>query len=388
MKTHLKKLVSLVLAFAFCFALGTTALAQNATGTEVQPATATIVKELQIPEGTTTPQASFTFTLTALSPADAPEISDKTISFTTDQAATDQKVLGTADLFSDVTFPHAGIYQYIVKETSDTYATVDGEVMTYSHAEYTLTVVVANGANDGDLYIKEIVAQQVKDDAGLEGEEAEKVTPNPTDPTNPASDGVRFVNTYAKNKGTVDPTNPTNALLTIEKQVAGDIGVKTKAFAFTISATNAQTAPAEAQTVKAQVIDANSSVVGEELTIGSDTTVHLKHGEKLVFTNLYAGATVSFKETDALIAEAGYQVTASVQNGDQKTEYQQADVTTSGVTVSPISENQASAVVTNTLNSTSPTGLVMNNLPFILMIALATAGLVLYVSMKRRRADR
>ena len=396
MKHRFAKVLSAVLALVMCMAMGTTAFAANSTGTEGTPATATIVKELQIPGGTTTPEATFKFTATSTT-TDAPQI-EKSVIYSAADTAADGKLYKTVDLFGDATFKHAGVYVYTVKETADTYVAGDKEVMTYSGAEYKLTVVVKNGENGP--YVAEIAAQQMVDDDGNAAAAEAKVDPNPTPDSdgNPVSGGVRFVNTYVKGGSIVkpDPENPdgpdktdsTDALMTIAKNVTGDIGDMVTPFEFTVSASNPAIAPEADQTVKARIYNADGTydMTKGAIVIGTNTQVELAHGQKLVFLNLYAGANVSFKETDAIAIEK-YTVSAKVKNGDAAEQsYDKTVATNTGISVTPVSENKASATVTNTLESTSPTGVIINNLPFIMMIVVAAAGFVAYIAAKRRRS--
>ena len=393
MKHRFAKVLSAVLALVMCMAMGTTAFAANSTGTEGTPATATIVKELQIPGGTTTPAATFKFTATSET-TDAPQI-EKSVTYSAADTAADGKIYKTVDLFGNAEFKHAGMYVYTVKETADTYTDGDKEKTTYSQAEYKLTVVVKNGANGP--YVAEIAAQQMKDDKGVEIAAETKVDPNPTDSSNPTSGGVRFANTYVKGGSIVNPepdpgkpdggdkTDPADSLMTIAKNVTGDIGDMVTPFEFTVSASNPAIAPEADQTVKARIYNADGTY-GDDISIGANTKVELAHGQKLVFLNLYAGATVSFKETDEIAIEK-YTVSAKVKNGDAAEQsYEKETVTNTGISVTPVSEKKASATVTNHLESTSPTGVIINNLPFIMMIVVAAAGFVAYIAAKRRRS--
>jgi len=80
-------------------------------------------------------------------------------------------------------------------------------------------------------------------------------------------------------------------------------------------------------------------------------------------------------------------VSAKVKNGDAAEQsYNKDAATNTGISVTPVSEKKASATVTNTLESTSPTGVIINNLPFIMMIVVAAAGFVAYIAAKRRRS--
>lgn len=392
MKKNILKFLSVAMVAALCLTMSAVAFAANATGTQQNPATATIVKELQIPGGTTTPTASFSFTLASES-VDAPVIADKTVSFTAEDDATGTgdvlKVYKTADLFSAVVWPHAGEYVYTVKETANTYAAGADETLTYSQAEYKLTVVVVNGENDGELYIKEIAAQLMKNDAGETVTDG-KVDPNPTEDEqgNPSVGGIRFVNTYVKGKSVnPDDKNPEDGMMRIEKVVGGDIGDKKTPYAFSVSAVNPSIVPAADKTVKARVFDKATNTYGEEIVISENTEVKLAHNQTLVFMNLYAGATVSFKETDAT-AIAKYEVSASVMNGHvAENTYNKTAVTETGITVSPVFEDKAVATVTNTLNYQNPTGVIIDNLPYVLLIAVALIGLAAYLIVRRRASQ-
>lgn len=137
-------------------------------------------------------------------------------------------------------------------------------------------------------------------------------------------------------------------------------------------------------TYKAKVFNANGDPVGDELTFenGVAQNVSLSHGEKLVFKDLYVGTAFEAQETDT--DKLYTSTTHSRLNGAT------ADTSNDGRAKidGNVSENTDTVVVVNTRNSTSPTGIVVNNLPYILLVLGVVAGFAGYIASKRRREVR
>lgn len=89
--------------------------------------------------------------------------------------------------------------------------------------------------------------------------------------------------------------------LTVSKTVSGALGDKTKAFAFTLTATAPDGTP-----VRGIKITGNSN---EELTSGTNFT--LKSGQSITFTNIPTGSTVTVEEADYTTAD-GYTTLYSI----------------------------------------------------------------------------
>lgn len=107
----------------------------------VPTAKAEIQKDFQIAEGITVPGITFTFTFAGLE-ADAPVISAKTVDYSNADTVTSGISSKTvAEIFSGVTFPHAGVYTYTVKETAGATSVENGTV-TYDGSVYTVRVYV------------------------------------------------------------------------------------------------------------------------------------------------------------------------------------------------------------------------------------------------------
>lgn len=438
---QLKKLskvcVSTALAVAMCLPVGVFAAKNDKNGITAEGETsvkAAITKVLEMGETTTTPNASFTFHFTQKVDADTiDDAAGKTVPLMKDPVAISDvsvdvsgktgtdKVDGkkvveveTADFLNGANFTKAGIYVYDVTETPNTYTAQAGETMTYSQAEYRIFVYVANKADNSGVYIKGIGVVPTKNDDGSESADTSSTgkvdpTPNPTpDKNGGKSEGnskMRFTNTFVKTKGgNGDPTVEDNRSLQISKRVAGDLAVTSDYFNFNVTVKK----PVVDKTTtayKGYIMEGNSVVTDAanvaaenaglikqdesgkkyiefDLSDGGAKTqvVKLKHGQELAFTDAAVGAHFQAVETDVpdkytaslVVKENNVTVTEGVTATDSGDRI-----------VGETREN--SARFTNTVEDVTVTGILMNNLSFVMLILVAVAALGLMVAFKNRR---
>lgn len=315
------------------------------TGTETQEATASISKELKMAEGITVPNAAFKFEITSTTEG-APTASIKEITYSnTDQLGNLKK---TSPIVFEGAFPHAGVYEYTVKETADTY---QGEgTVTYSTEQYLLRVYVANkeGA-DGGVFIQNITAEK---EGTKQGE-------------------ILFTNAYEK-----------NASLSIEKQTTGALADKTKAFDFTIQFTKPETSNATefVGTIGDQTVTCK---------VGEVVKFQLSDGQKLVFKDLPAGTR--YVVTEIGVSGDGYTPKVSVvENGTklQDTEGDEKSDLTPNSNGNLVGEGENKVTFVNTYHEIPITGVILHNLPFILLIVAAIGAFVLLAVLKARRTSR
>lgn len=382
-----------------------TVLADNetATATTTGEANAKVVinKVLNIAEGITTPAATFKFTFTpktgtssngapyeVASETDAAKghIPERTVTYSSaDKAQQDKIVKPTEDIFKDVSYDHAGEYVYTVKEEANTYnATAGLDAIKYDTKTYDMHVIVKNKKGAG-TYISSVFFKENGTTTT-----AEKKEPS----TGSATEGFKydlFENTYTKEGGKITPgtggggdTVDTNAkALTIKKQVSGGTADKTKDFSFKLVVKLPSTNKTAATPV--QNITVNHGNKPEQVAVDQDgvtitKTFTLKHDETFTVDSLPAGShyTVTETGTPGYTASAAYKA-----NGEEKKQQgtQSADFTVQDVLVGEkTNENN----ITNDLPDVTPTGLLIDNLPFILMIGLGLTGFVA-LSRKRRQ---
>lgn len=345
-----KKIGALVLAGTMLLSMGTTVFAAGEpTAPDVnQSGRVPITKEFEMADGLKTPAATFKFTATPTTEGE-PTATIADVSFTEGQAGTlkgEKYVLeGKTAISFTGTWPHAGEYVYTVAETQESMPNV-----TYDTSSYTLRVYVINGTNG--LEVEKITAQ------GAKGK----------------TDKILFTNTYAKN----------NATLTIEKNTEGDYADKTRKFDFEITFTKS---PMSDQTTFTGTIGAQSV----EYTAGQTKTFKLADGEKLVFNNLPVGTTYMVKE---LAATDGYTPKVTVVENKTTTvtnktvqETEALDTLKENGKNNLVGENENKVTFTNTYKDVAVTGIVMNNLPFILLVAVAIVAFVSLAVIKRRRTS-
>lgn len=404
-KTFLKKLVTASIAAVTALSVfrGVPTFADDndvatAKATGETSAKVSINKVLNIAEGITTPEATFTFTFTpktGTSSNGAPyetidssngQITDKNVSYSgTDVLATGQTSIKkeTGDIFREVNYTHAGEYVYTVAEKQNVGWKViqkNGspiDFMTYDNRNYEMHVIVKNKTTGG-TYISSVYFKQV--------------SPSVNGKVKPSESGTTykydlFTNIYRKNAGKItDPNEPNpnkpnvskvdpNAKsLVIKKVVSGATADKSKDFTFKLTFT-------KASTETSQSITGKIGETSKTFVYGQETTITLRHDQSLVFDTIPAGTRYKLVETGS----QGYTASAAYkENGASKT---QAGAVSTNFTQDSIlvGEKPNDNTITNNLPDVTPTGLLIDNLPFILMIGLGLAGFVV-LSKKRRQA--
>lgn len=148
--------------------------------------------------------------------------------------------------------------------------------------------------------------------------------------------------------------------LTVRKTVSGNMGDRNREFDFTV-----------------QAQDSNGVPVGVDDTyegiIVTDGKFKLKHGQSLVIPELPYGVTCTV--TESIPEEEGYTTTVKVDGGEEK----------SSKTVTVKNMDTAAVIdFTNTKTLNVPTGIFTDNLPYLVMLAMAAIGLTGFGRSRRR----
>lgn len=407
----LKALLSLALAAMLCIGGMTTAFAAPGPSANDD---VRIKKVLEMPDGTGIPASgfSFDFTFTAkeynnqpasstiVNGAAMPTPTTISIGFdNTDTAVTPAPKPGvttyekeSGKIFDGTAWTAPGVYTYTVQETPTTYTNAaTGETMTDSTAKYEVTAYVINNATNTGFEVNSITTKPI-DPTGAVGSKID-VTPG-------SDNGFVFTNVYEKTAGGTDPL--TQAALTISKTVAVDANADYgKFFPFVINTTPASTqtgtvsykaylieggaivAPTTANGTLTTNTDANGDTY-IEVTAGTALNVNLKHGQSLGFVDMLVGS--SFDVTESAVTNYKGDIALTV-NGVSST----VNGTGFGAAVTTgtqsIGANTNAAAFTNTVDATAitPTGITVNDLPFIGMMILAIGGFAAYVVIKSRK---
>lgn len=399
----LKKIFSglLVLALAFtvaCSSLMNVSAAPANSSTNSNPeenAGVSITKVIKLAEGVELEEEeTFNFTATlktvnGVAPGSAYSSTVKTISTSVtavinSTGTNGEIILESEDMMDGVTFPHAGVYKYIVKETAGL-----NDKYTYDGNEYHMWVYVKNHVV-GEVntpYVSDVTVFPVEDysnDTDDSEKNAAKVDPTPT--TDGSGNGFKFTNIYN-----------VKTEMSIEKLIDGTdlsfVNFDTD-YAFKVVFTLPSTVTTDVEIT--QQIDSGtvSTVTLYKSPNGTQNTVEftLKKDQTITFSDLPAGTTYTVVETGgayqptAKVTEGGLETTAIA--GDKGQDY----VLTLGenpdrVDLLVSNKGTNSVVVTNLYEAISITGVIINNLPFILLSIVGVLGLAFVYTNKKRRGN-
>ena len=339
----MKKLLSLALALIMVLTLSVAVAAEDpADMTQV-----TIdVTYTATNTGNTSPEEDFSFTIAKTSVSDAaagvttenmPDVTVGGVAFAEGEAAQGGTMVKpmTITLPTVDDFPSVGIYTYTIQPQAGTTAGV-----AYYTEDIRLVITVIEAA-DGQRRIAAI--------------HTESGQPGDTEKSNDIE--------YTYSAGSLD----------VKKVVTGNLGDRDKEFNVTVSFT----APAgkEVKSVisytdgTAKTIE-TSAWTEKDGSKQAEVTIALKHDETVTFTNIPYDVTYTVTEAD--YTSEGYDEENIVYSDDAN---KKIDSATDTVTI------------TNNKGTTVDTGVVLDSLPYILLIAVAVVGVVAFTA-KKRTTDR
>lgn len=281
-----------------------------------------------------------------------------------------------------------GTYEYTVKSTSNVTKTKEKDVFTASSAEYKLDIFVAQDPN-GKLYIKGLSIINTKNDAGTDTGNDAKVDGKPgstEDGIVSNFSGLKFVNEYVAKAGSVDPTDPDvpdpNKPASYAFKVTNNTeskGTQTGSFDYTMTVTEPS---GIATTDNTYVYYVNGKQ--ETGTYGAEVTFTLPDTKSMMIKSCYAGSKVTVEQKGV----ANWTATAKTMfNGKADSSTLTAAVGKNlKVENKTLGQKENKVDYTNTYKEITVTGIIVNNFPFIIMIAIAVvafAGIVAMNSKKR-----
>lgn len=194
------------------------------------------------------------------------------------------------------------------------------------------------------------------ENVGIEGYNLTGVTYDPENgtiqPSQSAANEVTITNTYV----------PANTTVTVSKHVTGGLGDKDKDFEFTV-------------TVKQG--DANANFTIGETSYTGTATFTLSDGQQ-VYLVVPVGSTVTVTETDYTGEHGGYTTTYTVNNGTKQDGLE-------AVLTAQVGDN--TIAFKNHKEASPDTGVLLDSLPYVLILAAVAVAAVLMVSRKRRSRD-
>ena len=376
----MKSLKSKIVAGALSFTLVGGAFAINPNVAEADSKPLYIKKVFNKPaEGVTTPTETFTFKFTAHSKNDdvalvgeVPAVEDITIAYTdADDKDNDTKVDGkqlikeSADALAKVAWTAAAQYTYDVAETTGT-----TEYLTYSKASYRVSVFVEETA-EGVFEVTNIQVKKLKDDQGNEVQDG-KQEYKPGEGEDKAGNKLAFENNYDKKGGNDNPGGGPDIKpedkkgFALRKTITGETPSTTDTFVFKFKVEKPAGSKSTDTEFDYYIVKNDGTTENKGGAYGSDITVYLKHNERVVLGKTLLGSTVTVEETDAGVYTGS--VKESMFNGTK-------GQTNTGI----IGDQESGNYVEYENTKQTPTGLLVDNLPFIALVAVAGAGIAFFV---------
>ena len=257
------------------------------------------------------------------------------------------------------------------------------------------TPAVAYNTDGGNLYLIVTVTHVTNGDGviqdgqynyavALRRSDADITSANVAD----AAKGVKVLNTNAFNN-TYGAGTTVNSV-ELKKTVHGNFGDLGKDFTFNVTfhkvANTTKYAPiaftVESQNRKVYEVDTDGNVTTTavtELEYDKTYNVTLKHGETITFGNLPADVTYTMTENGKVLTDGVYKVDSIYNVTGEKTEDNKGTVTASATT--------AKEEIVNTNQESPDMGVVLDNAPYIAMLAIVAIGGVALMLNKRRRDE-
>ncbi len=339
----MKKLLSLALATVMALSLTTVAFADESASTN-DVSSVTVTKTLT---ATGLEDETFSFVVDCTEVANvASGVDTETYDITGFPITVKAGDTTGSYTISLPNYTSVGVYTYEIVETPGLTAGV-----TYTTTAMYLVVTVTNG-EDGS-FIRSVAihtgsATGPKVDAGEEGESG--------------STGavVNFTNTYEAGS------------LAVTKSVTGNLGDKSKVFTATVTFTSSKPVNSVISYTddgETKTIETSAWTKAEGSSVWTATaTITVKDAETVTFTNIPAGVTYVVTEDD--YSKDGY--TTSYTYGDE---------------TKTISSTESDTVtITNNKNQNVDTGINLDTLPYVMMLAVVAAAAIALL-MKKRNID-
>ena len=341
----MKKILAMLLAMTMVLSTGLTVMAADGD-VPAGVSSITITKTYKAANGGESPAETFTFSaLTCdsvtdaaegVTVADAPIPTIGSVTYAKGDATADGTGTGTKTatitLPAVSAFPSVGVYTYKFNEVAPNTKTAG---VTYKTDDLYLVVTVVQGT-DSKLRVAAVHCEG-SHNAGTYG-------------TAPKTD--KFENVYE------------SGTLAVTKTVTGNMGDQSKYFDVTVTFT-----PANGEVINSTIKYSGGGKGYQDVAVTNNTaTIQVKHGDTVTFTNVPEGVTWNVAETD--YTSEGY---------DAATYSTQTAAMTAG--------GAATCTITNNKTTTIDTGINMDSLPYIVIIAAVAVAAVVFFMKRRTSAE-
>lgn len=344
MKKIIRRIAAVLMTAALMAGLSLTAFAADAASTEA--GSFDINKKYESTDGKTFPSETLEFEVTA----DSNNPDSQMITVGTNNkyevTAIDSKIPVSFPSFTKV-----GVYRYTIKEKEGS-----SQGVTYdTDAEIKVAILVAYNEAHTGLEVK----------AGVEK-------------TAPDADKVDTITNKYELGGNPGPDDPAKASLSVKKTVEGNLADTGKYFTIKVTLTAAKIVNSDI-TISGGSDSSNPTTVAKGWTGTKDVTLKLKHDDTIQFDKIPVGVTYSVVEDASHIAKSATPTTEEL-NGENGYLVEYTDET------GTVDKGQTPlAAVKNTKKTTINTGISLDSLPYVMILAAVAVGAI--VIFRRRRAE-
>lgn len=336
----MKKILSLALALVLVLSMSTVAFATDGEETTyTDMSTVTLTKEYEVTnDGTTSPAETFAFSALTCT-----NVTDAANGVTTDNAPVptianvsyDAGEAGGKNARKNITidlptYTSVGIYTYTFTET-------DGGTAGVTYRSEPITLVVTVIEQGGKVRVAAV---------HTEGDGATK--------------SGEFNNVYSAGS------------LSVKKTVTGIMGDQQKEFTVKVTFTAPEGDSVREAITYVDGTETNTIAAGDGWTGSKEVYITLKHNETVTFNNIPYGVTYTVVENDYTDKENGGYDAASYKFDDSNKKIDSAS---------------ESVTITNNKGGNIDTGINMDSMPYILMLAVVFMGLFVFFSKKRKMRE-
>ena len=428
----IKTIASVIMAMALLFTMAApVAFAGNQPtsgyGSPSDPIQAAVTKKLVMPANTETPAVTFTFDFAAkalnddtssTAKAKLPAMGPMSITFAATDVGTTADgiktvILESTNILAGKNFSDVGLYKYTVTENQSAPVNTSTTQYQLSKAEYEFIVVVEQDDTNKNFYVSNVHCIKIINDEQIstpgEGKGSPTISGKRTEDEKLVSlwSEMVFMNKLVKNNGGTDPN--ADSTLAVSKAVTGTFGSQTEKFKIEVSVGRPKVDVNPATYYHAYILNSDnskvtsndyglpmSSATGTEGMIqftpdAAATTIYLQSGQRLSFIDMPVGATFTVKEdgvanytSTAVLTIGGNEVTGLHVNNTAANTTLTIPTVTSPLTMIYTGEGKKTniAAITNRYADVSDTGIIVDNLPYITMIAMVLIALAAYVAFK------
>lgn len=241
----------------------------------------------------------------------------------------------------------------------------DTEYMTYSKATYKISMIALGHGT-------RVYLHKITDDEGNPLQEEKKINYGGSSDT-----PIVFNNYYDKKDGNENPipgsqiTEEDKKGFALRKTIIGEKPSKTDEFKFKFKLDKPKISKSPDTEFNYYIVKEDSNIEKKVASYNTDTEINLRHNERLVLGKVLLGSKLTVNETNAGLYNGSIKQSKFFESNGQAN---------TGI----IGEQEGGNFVEYENQKITPTGLLIDNLPFVLVVLVAGLGIIFFVRNSRK----